>query len=154
MRLFRAVLTLGVFAVSALAQDGKEKHAYQVCIATWLALNHETSSSDLHTIITRLSASLETFPTIAAVFTVPGQNRRIFVDDEILLKALKQMYVTAGLREKELFEEPKSKRQRKREKKRAKNEANAQAEVQVEVSQQLDGNLFAILDQTQLPDNR
>ena len=30
MRLFRTVLTLGVFAVSALAQDGKEKHAYQV----------------------------------------------------------------------------------------------------------------------------
>ena len=35
MRLFRTILTLGVFAVSALAQEGHEKHAYQVCLGTY-----------------------------------------------------------------------------------------------------------------------
>ena len=30
MRLFRTLLTLGVCTLSVFAQDGKEKHAYQV----------------------------------------------------------------------------------------------------------------------------
>lgn len=114
------------------------------CIAVWFALNSvEQSGTPLYELLISLRDGLETFPTIPDLFMVPGQSSRLFLDNYNLGEAIKEIYTTVGIEDKELFEEPKSKRQKKREKR----DRKARTQLLQETPQSLSSNAFAVLGQ-------
>ncbi|KAF2660431.1 hypothetical protein K491DRAFT_711647 [Lophiostoma macrostomum CBS 122681] len=112
------------------------------CISVRLAMDRDKLTSSSIEILTRLHESLHTFPAIAEIFTIPGQPKRICPNDVTSLEAVKSVYVSTGIDDRELFEEPKSKRQRKRDKRKRK----ADNPADVGTSQTYSDNAFALLD--------
>jgi hypothetical protein len=112
------------------------------CISVRLVMDRNKLTSSSLEVLTSLHELLQTFPAIADVFTIPGQRERLSTDDATLFEAVKAVYVSVGIEDKELFEEPKSKRQRKRDKQKRK----AEALVEPGPSQRLGDNAFALLD--------
>lgn len=113
------------------------------CIAVWLALHSRDSAPNKSLVdtISRLDRALQSMPTIAELFTVPGQKFKSSPDDGSLADALKAIYVAARIEDKELFEEPKSKRQKKRDKR----DKKRSTQVPKAVPEKSSWNVFDIL---------
>lgn len=117
------------------------------CITIWLTINRGHLPTMAQQLFTSLNQQLRSLPTIANLFTIPGQATKVVLDDLRLLEAIKAVYTMAGITDQRLFEEPKSKRQRKRDKRRDKRDKTTRAELLVDTQQQLKSNKFTILKQ-------
>ncbi|KAF2797413.1 hypothetical protein K505DRAFT_322608 [Melanomma pulvis-pyrius CBS 109.77] len=88
---------------------------FKQCIEVWLALYETNVSGGLHDIILRLNQALESFPTIADMFTIPGQPKKeVLADDGTLRQALTNMYAGSSIK---VPDEHTSKKKRKQERK-------------------------------------
>jgi hypothetical protein len=112
------------------------------CLPIWLALNGTHPASGLHKAATNI---LATVPSISDLFTVPGQAIESSWDEAVLLDAVRDVYKAAGVEDKQVFEEQKSRKQKKRDK-RQKAQARTNAQPSNSTSQGLGNNVFAILD--------
>lgn len=109
------------------------------CISVWLTIHHDDGETRI--VVSKLANALQSFPSIADMFDIPGQNTTIREHDAPLHQAIKDVYASAGIEDEELFQEPKTKRQRKREKLR--NRIKAQQSAPAPKST----NIFALLEQ-------
>jgi hypothetical protein len=108
-----------------------------------LAFGNNFSSEGLPSDIRiKLKDALESLPSIADLFTVPGQSIKALSGDIGLIDTLKDIYARVGITDEKCFEEPKSKKKRKREKR----EANARNKIQKEEPKTIGSNIFAILE--------
>lgn len=113
------------------------------CIAVSLALGNNPSGEGLPLdIVTQLKNALESLPSIANLFTVPGQSIKAPPEDVGLLDTLRNIYRRVGITDETCFEEPKSKKRRKREKR----EANARNKIRKDGPPATGSNIFAILE--------
>jgi hypothetical protein len=64
-------------------------------IAVWLKLN-ATASSKLHICLSSLAKHMQSFPSIPAMFGVPGQPKKVLAEHERLKSLVEEIYVSAG----------------------------------------------------------
>lgn len=107
------------------------------CITLWMA-NPDVKEEETHSVLSRLAGTLESLPSIPELFTIPGQASGSNHAD--LLEAIKEIYQATGVEDQDLFEAPKTKRQKKREKK-----ANKSAS-KPETTSVRNTNVFALLE--------
>ncbi|KAF2016202.1 hypothetical protein BU24DRAFT_196648 [Aaosphaeria arxii CBS 175.79] len=112
-------------------------------IEIWSGIDHEHTDPTMCETIEALRGSLSTLPSIADLFGVPGQSSSPPETNADLHPIIKQVYQSAGIDREDLFEEPKSKRQRKREKERRRKEERAQEGRREHSS----SNIFSLLQQ-------
>jgi hypothetical protein len=103
----------------------------------WLA-THKQSESELRT---SLHSHMASFPSIAEMFIVPGQTKRLLADHQDLKELVEEIFKSAGVEvEVEQVSNKKKKRQaREAERKKKKVEHRQQAKAG-------DGNAFSLLD--------
>ena len=99
--------------------------------------------SNEKTSVVTLAQLLEPCPTIADLFTIPGQNIKRVKDETALREAVKDIYLAASIAD--FDEEPKSKRQKRRAKERRKTEERQRQQTQQHVPNSVGNNTFAVL---------
>jgi hypothetical protein len=119
------------------------------CVSIWLTLHVREDTEDdsvtLYQTIYTLHKALASLPTIAELFTVPGQAAKSQPQDASIPILLKSIYTAAGVDNEELFQEAKSKRQRKRDK-RERKAKKVQIESEQGDADPANNNVFAILN--------
>jgi hypothetical protein len=111
-------------------------------VSVWLAINHHLKSP-LHESLSSLQNHMSTLPTIADMFIVPGQAKRILAEHEALRELVDEIYMSVGVEvPAEQVSNKKKKRQaRETERKKKKAEQRQQATPKV-------GNAFGLLNDT------
>jgi hypothetical protein len=64
--------------------------------AVWLAINQQ-SKSKLHESLSSLQAQMSTFSTIAEIFIVPGQTKRVLAEHDVMRALVEEIYASAGV---------------------------------------------------------
>jgi hypothetical protein len=109
-------------------------------IAVRLAMDQQTDSK-LHNGLMSLHTQLASFPSLAEMFIIPGQAKRVLADHEQMRGLVEEIYQSAGVEKPDEQTSNKKKKRQAREAERKKRKIEQRQQSQTQVS-----NAFALLN--------